>query len=135
MREPQRFNATLPATRMQAVIAPKQYQAAIAVQKFVAEAAEGLPIPGPIGPEGPQGPPGDPATQTPWAQDIDAAVYDLNSMGVIRFQDHTGVPGPITVVGNKGGTLHLLSDNGGSINIESIGTGRVMMSTESTGGW
>ena len=69
--------------------------------------------------------------QTPWLQDIDAAIFDLNNLGVIRFNEHLGAAGPICAIGNEEGTLHLLSDHGGSINIESWGNGRVMISTDS----
>ena len=115
------------------MIGPVQLSAVIGEDNGLsATLAAGTPIPGPIGPEGPQGPPGDPATQTPWAQHIDAAGYDLNNLGVIRSAPDLGTTGPDVTIQNISGTMHLLADNGGSIDIESVGTGRIMVSTDAT---
>ena len=72
------------------------------------------------------------SAQTPWKQNIDAARFDLNNVGVVRFKDYVGTSPLMVGVGNENGTLHFLTDNGGSIDIESIGNGRVLISTDST---
>lgn len=71
------------------------------------------------------------APQTPWTSSIDAAEHDLNNLGIVRFADTQG-SGPNAAMANESGTLHLLTDNGGSLNFESIGTGRVLISTDGT---
>ena len=52
-----------------------------------------LPQGTPGGPPGPQGPQGDPATQTPWAQDIDAAGHQLNNAGGIHVNGDVDITG------------------------------------------
>lgn len=47
-------------------------------------------VQGPAGPAGADGPPGDPATQTPWAQNINAAGYSLSNVGSITSAVTTG---------------------------------------------
>ena len=75
------------------------------------------------------------AIQSPWLKDIDANSFDLNNLGIQRWAPLPAgyVSGNAGLIGiaNENGTLHALTDNGGSIDLESIGNGRVMISTDS----
>jgi hypothetical protein len=75
-----------------------------------------------------------PGSQTPWTQNIDAANYDLNNLGVVRLAQVTlGELDPgsgLVGFANEAGTLHAKTGSGGSIDLESIGNGRVQVSTD-----
>jgi hypothetical protein len=76
------------------------------------------------------------AHQTPWLSDIDADGHDLNDLGIVRLRQVTiGELDPASgLVGfaNEEGTLHAKTGIGGNIDLESVGNGRVMISTEAT---
>jgi hypothetical protein len=111
MREPQRFEVRLGPKQLTATLAVKQFKAELAEAMPIpgppgpegpqgppgADGADGADstVPGPPGPQGPtgatgpQGPQGDPASQTPWAQNVDAAGFRLDNAAQVEVKSGT----------------------------------------------
>jgi len=69
--------------------------------------------------------------QTPWLSNIDAALYDLNNVGYVRFGS-VGGAGNQAWIYNSVGMFTMLAPNGVTLNLESDGNGRILMSTSGT---